>query len=192
MTTQPAAKSSRLRSSVVTPLAAGQLPRFAVSRSARARIALSRRNIAGGRSAVTGRSVTSGPWYGSSLPCPASCAVMPHTIALCKVAPLLVCAGGVLEICQRRTWPLSPSPWICGTAMTFSSMHCLGTGLTAFGTRGINDGGKSSVLNVTSWTLRGRSNRQPEVQRQLLGGGIERYGPIRARATHGAVGDRRT
>jgi len=59
--------------------------------------------------------------------------------------------------------------------------------------RDMNDGGRSSVLNVVSWALRGRSNLQPDVQRGFLGGGIERYGLIRAKGgSLRAVGDRWT
>jgi len=55
----------------------------------------------------------------------------------------------------------------------FSFTHRLAPGLTAFGTRGINDGGKSSVLHVISWALRGRTDLQPDVRRWLRHAAVE-------------------
>lgn len=46
----------------------------------------------------------------------------------------------------------------------FSFTHEFSHSVTAFATRGMNDAGKSSVINVITWGLRGRSNLQKDVR----------------------------
>lgn len=46
----------------------------------------------------------------------------------------------------------------------FSFTHEFSQPVTAFATRGMNDAGKSSIINVVTWGLRGRSGLQNDVQ----------------------------
>jgi hypothetical protein len=55
----------------------------------------------------------------------------------------------------------------------FSFTHKFGPGLTAFGTRNQNEAGKTSLLEVIIWGLRGRCNLQRDVRRWIYQASLE-------------------
>lgn len=55
----------------------------------------------------------------------------------------------------------------------FSFTHEFGPGLTAFGTRNQNDAGKTSLLEVITWGLRGRCNLQGDVRQWIHQAAVE-------------------
>lgn len=57
--------------------------------------------------------------------------------------------------------------------MPFSFTHEFAPGLTAFGTRNVNDAGKTSLLEVVIWSLRGRCNLQGDVRQWINQASVE-------------------
>ena len=55
----------------------------------------------------------------------------------------------------------------------FSFTHEFAPGLTAFGTRNVNDAGKTSLLEVVIWSLRGRCNLQGDVRQWINQASVE-------------------